>query len=298
MDVEVTESKIISIGGVNTRRKVVEVFSNNDSPIKTCFDLPIECHCDWSVSLKLGGWVYIVGGLTIQDDRLVDSNEVFRTRIDSDDDVVQEIASLNEGRSAFGATIFEDALFVAGGCREGEPLSSVECYLQQTNEWKALASTKIKKYANVLVSCKGSLYDIGGMDGDNYYSLMHCLSGLPKEWEDAPSMHTPRAGHVAVSLNECIYVIGGRTGDDDTSRTNTVEKYDPLRSKWDFVKEMNYPRDGHAACLLNGKIYVVGGINPEDDYVHQIECYDSHFDDWSVVGEARYDLWAHTLITI
>ena len=233
-------------------------------------------------------YVYHVGGDIINKQKCVfeSTNKVYRLEINEQKIIFNEVSSMHAARMGLSAAVFPDTIVLTGGINKEQMfLQTSECYIPQFDEWKQIANLKMAKAYHVLVSCKGSLYNIGGMDENGISSAVERLRGLKEKWEFAPPMHEKRMGLAAIACKNCIYAIGGRSGDNFESWLKTVEKYDDTVNSWSFVEKMKFHRAGHVACMLNEKIYVVGGMDANGDIVLEIECYNPNTNTWSVVGQ-------------
>ena len=212
----------------------------------------------------------------------------------------KQIASMNACRCIMGATVYNDALIVAGGINEANHyLSSSETYLKQINEWKTVSPLNQARSSNELVSCDDGVFCLGGYDGKNELSSVEHLSDLKSQWEFVEPMLTPRMWLAAVNFKGIVFAIGGMSKRfNDKSTLKSVEKYNSDKNKWTYVSDMNIERKGHSACVLQNKIYVVGGVSSRGCVVKEIECYDSAENKWSIIGETVDELLQHKLITI
>ena len=69
------------------------------------------------------------------------------------------------------------------------------------------------------------------------------------------SMSICRWGASMGSVGPYLYICGGS---DDTSRLDTVEKYDPYNDVWMHSEPMSSSRNGVGVCGGDGKIYAIG----------------------------------------
>ncbi len=60
------------------------------------------------------------------------------------------------------------------------------------------------------------------------------------------------------SVGPYLYICGGS---DDTSRLDTVERYDPYNDVWVHSEPMSSSRNGVGVCGGDGRIYAIGGLN-------------------------------------
>ena len=292
------ETKIISLGGTKSLRSCIEVFSCSNKPSKNLPELPIElsCHC----SLKLGNYVYLIGGITTSND--CENEKVLQTvwRLDTNDKMPtwKKIVCLKVKRFLMGSAVFRDTLVVVGGHDGNSILNSVEFYVAALDEWKAGSPLPERRGAFSMAANEEHLYAIGGLINNKISAKVQRTSNLQTNWEEIAPMQMPRRWFAAVICNGIIYAIGGQTNSEHDVTTNTVEKYDFVEEKWVYVNSMITKRSAHAACVMNGKIYVVGGLDASNTLVNSIECYDPTGDSWSVVACTDIYLYNHSLIVL
>ena len=291
MESQITEyrhSKVVSIGGGDTERKVQDVHSLCGKTSYPSLLFKFENHC----CVKWNGFVYAIGGW-------LGSTKVCRMDIKNKNYSWKEVAGLNAGRDDMGATVHNGTLVVAGGNGEyNQGLTSCEYYVAVTNEWKETSSMFQARSGNALVSCGGWLYALGGRVGENCLSSVERLSDINGTWKKSESMLKPRYLFAAVNCAHAMYAIGGKYGKNASTATKSVEKYYADGKKWLFVSDMNTERCAHAACVMHGKIFVVGGLDAKGRAVKTIECYDPQVDSWSIVGETEDKLYYHSLVSL
>ena len=294
-------SKILAIGGEYTTGEIRVVVRYKNEPAIAYPNLPIGFESGWSV--KLHDYIYCLGGEAKNafTDRMEATNKVFRLNVYSENAVFEEVAAMNNRRSGFSAAVLLDTIVVSGGVdSDDKSVESSECYIPQLNEWKVIAQPHIKKHYHVLVSCKRYVYSIGGVDGRNGLPLssVERLKGIREEWGDVAPMNENRGALAAAACGGCIYAIGGRNGKFWSSRTNTVEKYDPSLNEWSYVQPMKFCRSGHEACEFDGKIYVLGGSDAQGNIVRQIEFYDPKTNTWGDLGSTASKLFNQSLVAV
>ena len=293
-----TGSLILSIGGHKPPSGVVEVY-NSVSSVKTCYpDLPIDLL--YSSSVRHSNFIYHIGGSSDIEINEVSSN-VFRLNIKATKMEWKEVASMNGARAFAGAAVFNDCLVVTGGmCKNNELNLDTELYIPALNKWQLLSRLNYPRAGNALVHCKGSLYALGGNDGENYLDSVERLSYLDRNWETVAPMQTARYFFAAVELNGYIYAIGGKCACNNGTEATlaSVEKFDPTEGSWKYVSDMNFGRKYHAACVLHDKIFVLGGSDLKGRPVKAIEWYDASRNVWSIVGEAMQDFASHSLVVV
>ena len=290
------ESKVVSFGGTETLQKCFDVYNLFFQSLMTYPDLPAKLHCH--SSLKMGDFVYCIGGKIVSDDDSICSNKVWRINLTDDEPEWEEFPSMIEKRDVMGATIYRDSLVVAGGWDGEGDLASAELYLDVLDEWIPISHMNQRRSGHALVSCHHCLLALGGWDKCMYLASVERLCDLKGSWEIVQPMQTPRRWFAAVNCNGIIYAIGGQSGHDDSTRMKSVEKYEASVNSWMFVKSMNIERAGHSACVLIGKIFVVGGRNAAGELIKEIECYDTSNDEWTIVGYSEDELRNHSLVAM
>ena len=292
------ETKIISLGGAKSLRSCIEVYSRSNKPPKNLPELPIELSCH--SSLKLGNYVYLIGGESMFNGNK--NEKVLQTvwRLDTNDKMPnwKKIVCLKVKRYLMGSAVFRDTLVVVGGYDGNSILNSVEFYVAALDEWKAGSPLPEGRGAFSMAANEEHLYVIGGLINNKISAKVQRTSNLQTNWEEIAPMQMPRRWFAAVICNGIIYAIGGQTNSEQDVTTNTVEKYKFVEEKWVFVNSMITKRRAHAACVMNGKIYVVGGIDASNTLVNSIECYDPIGDSWNIVSCTDICLYHHSLIAL
>ena len=129
-------------------------------------------------------------------------------------------------RCAMGATVYNDALIVAGGCTYNDSiLSFSEIYLKQIDECKTISPLNQARYSNELVSCDDGVFCLGGYDGENVLSSVEHLSDLKFQWEFVESMLTLRKLFAEINYKEMIYAIGELSDIRENTTLKSVEKF-------------------------------------------------------------------------
>ena len=285
------ETKILSVGGYQTKTSVKTVFSLNNESNVVYPDLPIPL--DWHCTLKVDNFVYCIGGSTTNSSR---SNRVFNLNLNETEMEWNEIAEMNNERDSHGAAVFNDTLVVCGGGDGEKWFSSSEAYDAQLNKWNQISSLKHSRAGNQLATSDGCLYTMGGWNGKKYLSSVERLNGLNQSWKSVSSMQSPRSKFAAVNCDDVIYAIGG--WNDDSKALKSVEKYNCAANIWTYVSEMNIERHKHSACVMQNKIFVVGGQNAEKESVKEIERYDPSTDKWEIVAKIDDELLGHSLVVV
>ena len=291
IDVTDIATRLVCVGGVN-RKSVMEVYNINETP-KHKYPKLVEklcCHC----VLVLHRVVYCIGGV-VDDDWKMISNRVYRMDMKETNLRWEQIESMNESRTMFGATILNENLVVCGGWSGKARTNSAELYDIHSHQWKFISSMQHSRMRHALVTAGGILFAIGGIGcrDKRVSTSVERLDSVEDKWKNVKNTIVTRIRFAAVYYNGYIYAIGG----DDSMAEKTVEKYDPINDQWEMVKDMNMGRYQHAACVLDGKMFVVGGTRSKGE-VNKIESYDAAMNNWMVVHEIEDELVDHALVTI
>ena len=246
--------------------------------------------------VKLDDFVYCVGGWSakgISTTETNKTNKVFQLNLSKENLQWREVASMREARYSFGAAVYKGCLVVNGS---GYPrTNTTEVYDAELNRWSYIASSKVARSHHELVVVAGALFAVGGHDGDGILSSVERLDDLNDEWRMVQSIKTQRHAFSAVACQKFVFAIGGHS---TRPAEKTVEKYDPGNDTWIHVSSMNVERSLHAACVLQGKIYVVGGENVVNGVLKSVDCYNPELDNWTIVGETKFECTKHALVVL
>lgn len=203
-----------------------------------------------------------------------------------------QLASMNTPRSALGAATGPfNRIYAVAGVLGNKPLTTIEAYDFTANKWSLVGNINNvgPRFRIALVAAPdGSLYIIGGQDGDG-----HALDQVVLSTQTAHStnnygwrahLSTPRSGPAAALGHDGrIYVFGGSSGGDDSGHTalNSGEVYTPSTNTWQPIAPMPTARYRAAAVTApDGRIYVVGGLNASGD-LNTVDIYDPASNTWS-----------------
>ena len=303
MRLKENDTKLISIGGFDARKKVFEVFNIHGKSNTVYPDLPDDFY--FSKALKLGKCIYNMGGSLDPNFEKV-TNKVHQLNLSESKLAWKEICPMNEERSSMGAAVFCNCLIAAGGASSEEKrLQSSEVYISAFKKWQHISSMNIARSSMELVACDDCLYALGGYDGKESLNSMERMVDLDGEWEFMESMNVRRSLFAAKSYKDKIYVFGGSYREEFGGMfiVNSPEIYSPGEKQWTVIATDNLGRYGHAACVLSDKIYVVGGVHNDAESkstkcAKSIACYDPIDNKVTIVDEIKVDLARHTLVAL
>ncbi|CAK8688266.1 unnamed protein product [Clavelina lepadiformis] len=173
------------------------------------------------------------------------------------------LPSMGEKRCNFASALLNGLVYCGGGRNDTGSrnddtgrLSSCESYNPKERKWSSIRHMNKTRTYLALVSARGLLYALGGVDDLNATNTAECYDPRNGKWEYISPMKTCRYGLTAVVLNNEIYAIGGCAG---LKNHSSVEKYDLDTNTWIDVPSMNEERWGGSACVVDDLIWVFGG---------------------------------------
>lgn len=197
--------------------------------------------------------------------------------------------ALPAGRTKFGATVWNNRLYVVGGegtgtgCTASNVCNTVYVSPQLNSggnigtAWSTgSTSFTVARSGATAIAYANNLYLFGGYDGANYlsdsqYSQINASTGNAGSWNFSSSMPGPLADGDGFAANGYIYVLGGRssatTCDPATivapisANTTIASGNNPTGiGEW-YETNQRYTgaRYGAAAVYTDGKAYVLGG---------------------------------------
>lgn len=245
----------------------------------------------WGKLRAAGGTLYYIGG---QDSSSVDQTTVYYATPLSTGDITTTWATASNGlpnaRSDFGATVWNDQLYVVGGSGSDASCSSGVCssvYVSPalhsggniTTSWStASTSFNVARRGATAIAYANNLYVLGGYDGTNYlsdtqFSQINTSTGNAGNWTYSESMPQALSQGDGFAANGYIYMVGGKSADNTCSpitlvapvsaNTTIASGNNPTGIGTWFETNQRYTgaRYGNAAFYNNGKAYVLGGMN-------------------------------------
>lgn len=202
-------------------------------------------------------------------------------------DLVKECSSFIPRRN-LAATIFENKMWVTGGCTgfsDGNQSLNDVWFSENGKDWKAttLNANFSKRFGHTLTTFRGSLWIIGGLKKSGIWVTDKIMSSTDGEYW-LPGVNNPpfgnRSYHTTVVHDDKIWVIGGvgssLLGQEKTG--NAEVWYSDNGHDWNLVTENAGfpPRFGHTAVTDGDYIYVIGGSNSNENHHHLNDIWRSH----------------------
>ena len=191
--------------------------------------------------------------------------------------------NLPAGRTQFGATVWNNRLYVVGGNDAGgNPTATVYASSQQNNggsitSWDASSNNlNVARSGSTVIAYANNLYAYGGYTGSQYlndaqFSQINSTNGRAGPWSFTTSLPSTIRQADGFAANGLMYIFGGRSN-DTVCQSNTIVA--PISAnttiatgnmptgigEW-YTTNVRYNgnRYGAGAVYYDGKAYVLGG---------------------------------------
>jgi hypothetical protein len=219
--------------------------------------------------------LYVVGGCTPASGGCTNPNE---------NDVFDPVANMwtvgstmPTARSYAGAGVIGNALYVAGGCLNGDCTSTtaaLERYDPASDTWSSLLPMPTARAQAAIAAVNGLLVVAGGFPCASCPALttVEAFDSSANTWTTASPLPAGQSGAVGVAVNGIFYAIGGTSG--------STFAYNPASNTWTMKSPMLTARSNAAGDVLFGSIYIVGGASASAPFVTTAEAYDPVADSW------------------
>lgn len=193
-------------------------------------------------------------------------------------------------RSDFGATVWNDRLYVVGGRGSSADCTSGVCntiYVSPklsaggdiASSWSAASTPfNVARSGLVAVAYANNLYLFGGMNGtsflsDSQFSKLDSSTGIAGNWTYSESLPQPLAQGDGFAVNGYVYLVGGRSSFNVCEPTTLVAPISAnttiasgnnptgIGTWFETNKKYSGPRFGNTAVYTQGKTYAIGGMN-------------------------------------
>ena len=242
----------------------------------------------WGSLKAAGNSLYYIGG---QSDTATDRRtEVYYATPSSGNVTSWGTASngLPVARTNFGATVWNNRLYVVGGQGAGTGCTNGVCnsvYVSPqlnaggniTSGWSSSSTSfNVARSGTVVVAYANNLYLFGGYDGTNYlsdtqYSQISSSNGNAGAWSNSASLPQPLAGGDGFAANGYVYILGGRSSATvcdpimmvaPVSANTTIQSGNNptgIGAWYETNQRYTGARYGNSVAYNDGKAYVLGG---------------------------------------
>ncbi|MEQ8768154.1 MAG: kelch repeat-containing protein [Planctomycetota bacterium] len=223
---------------------------------------------------RIGGQVYVVGGIITAAPTSTDTVEVYDIALDQ----WTFAPSMPVALDHMGVVALNGQLWVIGGfSADFVPRSQVWIFDPTGGTWSAGPPLPSPRGGCWAVAHSGRIIVLGGTDTSGAATASTFLfdpgSG---QWSSGASMRTAREHLTAVTAGAFVYAIGGRG--NGLGARDVHERYDPASDQWTSLAPMPTKRSAMATAVVGERIVVAGGEIP---MLHSVtEVYDIPSDTW------------------
>ena len=155
-----------------------------------------------------------------------------------------------------------------------------------TNYWKMLEKTPIRRLGVCAISQGHHIYIIGGTNSSDRIpagnTKVERFNPSNESAEEVAPLNEARHDAFGAVMNDKIYVAGGIQMIEQRCRLlNTCEVYDPSTNEWHLIASLCEPRHSASMVCFNGALYVIGGVKFTDREL-SVEVFDSETNEWKV----------------
>jgi len=181
-----------------------------------------------------------------------------------------------------GAVTLQGFLYIVGGKdTANEPISTVQKYNPDTNQWQEVSPLSSPRYSVCAVADRNYLYAIGGNSASTGFTYLDIVERFdPKEntWNKLPSTHAKRSAASGTVMRQKVFVFGGLSPNCTTG--DPCEVYDTNTETWTSIPSVVAPRNYASALSFKGKIHVTGNFQNEHSPSGEMQVYDIDKDKW------------------
>ena len=174
-----------------------------------------------------------------------------------------------------------DEIWIAGGMRHGETLSTVQSYNTKTGSWQEHPPLPIPLHHATAAAYRGEMVVIGGTSENLADASNKVFAFRGGKWEELPTLMHARAAAAAAVVGDKLVVVGGQ---DDKKLVTQTEVFDG--DSWTEAADMPTPRE-HLAAVSDGVyVYAVGGRSlSADENSAAFERFDPESGNWEKLPE-------------
>lgn len=293
------DKRMVVIGGVDPHDRVSnQLYACNEDSSKTEFLPPMHeglcSHC----AVVMNNFLYVVGGQNMFDERGTTAVSTV-IRYDPRFNIWMRIASMNDKRAGFTASVMENRIYALGGVNAAGRMSSMECYSLEDDRWRYVASVQAGLCDHAEAVHGNLIYISGGFKEGRFSNQMLAYSPRHDTWHERTPMHFARGWHAMVAFGDSIFVTGGNAGLNKRVDIHESEIYNAMTDQWTLVCPLPLAHSEGGCEFYNGKIFVVGGYSwAQQKCLNTIQCYDPTKDSWESPGSLPIELSGVRLVTL
>jgi hypothetical protein len=164
----------------------------------------------------------------------------------------RSISPLPEPRSAGGAAVIGDRIYVIGGFDASRhELKSAYAYDPATDAWRRIADLPTPRQHLAVTDFQGQVCALGGYVANaSPMTVVECYDPATDRWSARAPLLKPASDFAAASFEGALWTVW-----------TDVQIFDGRR--WWLGPALGTPRYGVAAAVAGGSLYVIGGFAPK-----------------------------------
>jgi len=248
------EGRIVVVGGMDAGGEASDrtyVYDPGTDTWETGPNLPVALH--HTAAATIGDRIYVVGGYSVEDLRLVSESAVWS--LGPDDESWRAEPDLTTARGALAVVSTGDRLFAIGGVGpDALPLTSTEVLEPGDSNWQPGPDLAEPREHLAATAIGDEVYAIAGRTGDMSNNMSSVEVLMSEQWEVAAPLNFSRGGIGATTVAGMACVTGG---EEPNGTIGTVECL--VDDEWQVLAELEVSRHGLAVVTIDDAIHVVGG---------------------------------------
>lgn len=205
----------------------------------------------------VGRTVYAIGGSTAAGDtQITSSAEALKLAPRRAQPAAQwrVLPNAPTARLMMASSVLGDEIWIAGGMRHGETLSTVQSYNASTGAWQDRPRLPIPLHHATAATYRGEMVVIGGAVDNLAEASNKAFVFRGGKWEELAPLAHARAAAAAAVVGDKLVVVGGQ---NDRQLVAQTEVFDG--ESWTQAADIPTPRE-HLAAVFDGTyVYTVGG---------------------------------------
>nr|XP_002734341.2 PREDICTED: kelch-like protein 24-like [Saccoglossus kowalevskii] len=200
-----------------------------------------------TICVELGGYVYVLGGHSIEFNREV----AFVERYDAKRDVWEVVSPLIRATRGAAVAACDGKIYMFCGHTEVGNIDLTQCYDPATNMWQILAPLPIETSGATAITFNDSIYLLAvknpSVNHNNpfpVYNHVFRYDVATDTWQQMANMNEGHRRCAAIVCQGKIFAVGGTRRDFTSGNmqwATTVEMYDPNEDMWETCDQLAHP---------------------------------------------------------
>lgn len=275
----IVDGRLVAVGG-ESGGKVLKTVSAFDLVMTTWSALPdLDTARHGMAVAAVGKSVYAIGGATGASDRdVTQTAEALKLppRIPQPAAEWRSLPDAPTARLMMAWAVLDGKIWIAGGIRDGETLSTVETYDPATGAWQPQPDLPIPLHHATATVYRGEVVVIGGASESLAEASDKVFAFRNGSWTELPPLQHGRAASAAAVFGDTLMVFGGQANKELVAPTELFDG-----TTWTQGADLPVPREHLAAVSDGGYVYAVGGRElSSDENTGAFERFDPSSGKW------------------